>query len=336
MKQIQLSLLALSLTFAFTNAMEMPTERSKEPSKDSKVSTSYLLAYMENSINRHDAAGQVGAIRYALAFACRLENPEVFEFAFNWWQMLPEASFFSSGKSINDLVEPLLISASFGRINFVEQLLKRSKGQIVNAFCSTHPNTALDYATRNGCPDMVRLLLSYGANPNLRIEKKLKTPLMTAIELDKLECTQALLAAMPAKANPDSSCPDESLSSILNCALAMGTRNEHVKALIEHGADVNYINPHNNTPLMIAIVHANEEGVKILLDAKARTDSKFPDTGVTVAEYVQMNVKLQNGPSVWANIAHMLAQAEAESSNRVSTTMKTCGRDFVFIPRKCV
>jgi ankyrin repeat protein len=87
---------------------------------------------------------------------------------------------------------PLMAAARHGHLGTAVVLL--SRGADVR-LCGGEHGTALAYAAAGGSPDMVRLLLRHGANPNARTAVCRQTPIMSAAECGHDAAAAALIAA---------------------------------------------------------------------------------------------------------------------------------------------
>ena len=121
---------------------------------------------------------------------------------------------------------PLMFAARKNRLDVVRLLL--SHGANVNAMCRGH-GTPLAIAAANGHADMVKLLIDHGADPNL--------------------------------GSPDGFTP-------LMHASAMGHANT-TRLLIEASVDVNARSQYGDTALMVAMWNRDEEIARLLIQAGA-------------------------------------------------------------------
>ncbi|XP_069499202.1 ankyrin repeat and SOCS box protein 10 [Ambystoma mexicanum] len=129
------------------------------------------------------------------------------------------------------LTTPVHITASRGYTDCLKHLLMRG----ANVEFAPGGLTPLQEACENACTESVRLLLSFGANPN-------------AVSEDGYSSLQYCKT-------PDS----------INCA----------KLLLQYGASVNYQSEEeDDTPLHVAARHGLEEHVRLLLRYGAKVDKK--------------------------------------------------------------
>ncbi|KAH4017307.1 hypothetical protein HBH61_156150 [Parastagonospora nodorum] len=133
--------------------------------------------------------------------------------------------------------------------------------------------------------NLLRWLLEHGANPNV-ISPKLPgscshpgTPLMDAAELSDPTALRTLIAH-GATLHPE----------ILFYAIGLrhnsnGTAT--MEALIEHGADINYVSPRRSTPLYAAVRVCDEEKIRFLLARGADPHLKVADGHLSALEYAR-------------------------------------------------
>ena len=130
--------------------------------------------------------------------------------------------------------------------------------------------SVLGWAAQSESVEVVKTLLSAGANPNTADANTGHTPLMRAIDTNLPEIVQALLQA---KANPNA----KNMKGQTCLMMAAESRNaEIVKLLIGAGADVKYVDAEGNSPALIAAQDGMEESLKIieiLGKAKATLDT---------------------------------------------------------------
>jgi ankyrin repeat protein len=139
---------------------------------------------------------------------------------------------------------PLMLAARSGSLEAVRQLL--DAGAEVNSAESWHGETALIWATGENHADVVALLIERGADVG---------HVTTEFTWD---LTQAGVA---------SQLPRGGLQ-----ALAVAVREdalESAQVLIDHGADVNALDPQGISPLRVAIANQNLDMAMLLLDAGA-------------------------------------------------------------------
>lgn len=303
MKQLILfSLLAFSI---FSYAMEQPANSTQ----DSAVSTENFIQYMGQAccfVHHHNL---VQFWSYTLLWAIQENNNEIFDAALAKWNHYKANSLELLEFTRRELACPFVSAAARGNCYAMQKLLDRSKATIINDSCKVHQSsecfatkcTALTVASQRGNSVAVTALLT---QPSIDVEladKNNRTALMGAIEHDKISCTHALLRGAVKKANPNARMPDKSFGSVLHWALSLGDRNQHVKALLDNGADKDLIykekeHQQEGTPLMVAVAYANKEGVELLLAAKAKRDIPHPFSKMTAKELAEMKCQIEQNP----------------------------------------
>jgi len=111
--------------------------------------------------------------------------------------------------------------------------------------------TCLHGAAAGGENRTVRLLLSRGANSNVR-DSKGQSPIVLAAAEKQWFCVEILLAN-----GADPNIPGDQKNTALHRAASSGEP-EVVSMLLEHGAQVDATNAHGQTPLDLAVKHAEE------------------------------------------------------------------------------
>jgi ankyrin repeat protein len=155
----------------------------------------------------------------------------------------------------------------------VTSILQR--GMDVNTVDSSG-NTLLMLATGNGNKELVEFLLSHRARVRAR-NRYGDTALMTAALKGHLVIARLLVTA-GAEINHSGWTP-------LIYAAFEG-REETLKYLLEHGAEVNALAPNGSTALMVAARNGHIQTVKLLLEADADTDVKTSD-GATALKWAR-------------------------------------------------
>jgi len=120
--------------------------------------------------------------------------------------------------------------------------------------------------------DALKILLKYGANPNIRNKSGRRTPLMFAC-LSKSENIDVLQALLHAGADPN--LEDHLGSTALNISINR-SRKKYIQVLIKNEADINHVNKSGYTALGVAIAMRRtsvamsaSEIVKFLISYKA-------------------------------------------------------------------
>jgi hypothetical protein len=180
---------------------------------------------------------------------------------------------------ITQPVDALVNAAFLNDLPKVKELI--AAGMDVNVVDSEVDATALMEAVGNGNQEMVKVLLSAGADVNAR-NKNGRTAMLTIGEDTTAEIVWTLVAA-GAKVNRKD---DDG-----NTPLMMAARIDNVtviKALLDAGAKVNAKNKEGRTALMDAAESDYEESVKVLLRAGADVHRK-DNEGRTALKLAQDN-----------------------------------------------
>ena len=127
---------------------------------------------------------------------------------------------------------------------------------------------------------LVKRLLEAGANPNI-MTSQIVTPLQAAAATDE-GCAE--IAALLIQHGADVNFVDEKGVSALNIAALKG-HSEFAEVLIKHKADVNNITKSGHSPLFLASHKGHEQVAKHLIKAKAHVDiqDKDGDTALLMA-----------------------------------------------------
>ena len=173
--------------------------------------------------------------------------------------------------------EQLLLAAKAGAIEYVKAALDNGADITVQDH-NDHNCTALHFAVRAQNQDLVKHLLSYGADVT---QKTLAgcTPLHWAINYSDRAIVQLLV-----EYNADiQACNNEGVS-ILSYAVGKGDY-ELVKFLIDQGAEINSKDNKGWTALMLAVFAGHEKAVNLLLEAGADCNSisRLKNTALTLA-----------------------------------------------------
>ncbi len=174
-------------------------------------------------------------------------------------------------------ITPLMKASWDGDLPIVEYLL--SKGANVNARDTQSKETALSNAVKRGHVDIVKTLLAAKADVSLRDMFDFNV-FTTAVAGGNQEIAGLLLDA-GAKVN-------DGMSGLTPMAFAASSGNtDMMRFLAERGADVNYgAKTGEQTALISAIVGAQIESVKTLIELKANVNTKMKD-GTTPLKMAQ-------------------------------------------------
>ncbi|MDX1295594.1 MAG: ankyrin repeat domain-containing protein [Sulfurimonadaceae bacterium] len=158
---------------------------------------------------------------------------------------------------------PIHDAAEEGDYDRVERLL--TWGENVDIQNIPYKQRPLHLAVYNEHPNIVELLLKFGANPNARMNNG-QTPIFVASYFGDIK-SMKMLIAKGAKVN----IKDHLGSTPLHKATE-GDSPEAVKLLLEHGADLHALDNEKNTPLHVGGYMGSEASVWILLRNGARID----------------------------------------------------------------
>ena len=165
-------------------------------------------------------------------------------------------------------VLPLHIAVIDGHSDIVKLLINH--GAFVNTISDTA--TALNLAVSEGCGlEIVKILLQYGADPNISCKGKTSIQEITFKKVFNLDILHELLK-YGAKINH----LDEDGHSPLIDICGKSQNVDAIKLLIYYGADVNLKNQDGESPLHTAAYMTNVEVMEILL--KHGADSRYLDS----------------------------------------------------------
>ncbi|XP_065563359.1 transient receptor potential channel pyrexia-like isoform X2 [Artemia franciscana] len=171
-------------------------------------------------------------------------------------------SLINHGAKVNSphayMESPLHISASLGDSKCLEILLKSDAD--VRMLCGSNKLTALHLAAEDGAPDCVRLLLSFGADPNIGNIRN-QTPLHMAALAQACEVV-SLLVKGGAKVDAE----DMDRKTPLHNAIVKTVRcTETVQNLLLLGANVNHQDKFGYSPLHLAALNEDSALVSLLI-----------------------------------------------------------------------
>lgn len=141
--------------------------------------------------------------------------------------------------SENTSVTDLMIASRDGNIPKVKKLLKKEKN--IDRV-DEYGRTALLYAIEGKHPDVVKLLLDHGADPEIRDESEEKSALSYAVEVDCVKCAELLI-----KKGADPNDNGDGYTPLMRAA-RYGQYNM-VRTLIKYGADINAKDEEGRTAL---------------------------------------------------------------------------------------
>ena len=121
--------------------------------------------------------------------------------------------------------------------------------------------TALTTAIHQDRTEILTYLLEHGADPNAPGERD-ALPILIAVEKEKPDILNALLQ----KGADATAVREHDGASVLHIACWRG-KSEHVKSLIEKGADINFLDKNQKAPLDIAAERGHDEVVMTLLES---------------------------------------------------------------------
>ena len=145
-------------------------------------------------------------------------------------------------------------------------------------------STALPYASLGGPPELVKLLLAAGANPNAARGHALSEATRGCYRSDNTAVIRALL-----EGGADPKIHGEH-SSLHRAAALCDT--SIVRMFLDRGANPNHRDGSGNTPLVSAVASGRLEAVRLLIAAKADVNSRNDD-GKTVLSFADRFPEIQ-------------------------------------------
>ncbi|CAH6878629.1 Gm9495 [Phodopus roborovskii] len=164
-----------------------------------------------------------------------------------------------------DPVGQLQRAASVGDVASVERFIN-FHGCHVNEY-DRRDRTSLHYACAHNHPDVVRLLLSYRANINIRDDEGC-TPLIKATQRDNVECVSILLTQ-----GADPHVNDLSGNTALHHAVCRGNTTI-VSKLLEYNVDIEGKTEYGLTPYKLALYENQHEMAEFLIQNGANIHSE--------------------------------------------------------------
>lgn len=198
--------------------------------------------------------------------------------------------------------QALMTAAANGNMKMV--LLLADMVTDFNMLSGQDEITALQVAIRNGHMDVVRELLSRGAEPSVSGWYH-PAPLTMAIQQDNTELMNLLLEK-GANANASAGTSGQWVGCALNIAIASG-KDDVAMLLLSRGADPN-LQGHMNAlfPIQTAVKNKNMRAVEYLIEHEANLDNRNIMTGtalimaVEANDEVLMNLLLDKGADIHA------------------------------------
>lgn len=236
--------------------------------KSPRQSSQYYQAWIKLIIPIHSLPRRWYSMYFPLVNFYPLEDPIFGICIFGFYYLIQD--YWKSGIDVLSVnkwgIDLLSIAAQYGHLKICEKLIEL--GSDVNRLLSSHPNgsTALSNAIKKRDVNMVRYLISLGADPNLPL--KGHSALCASISAspdNNLECTEILLDA---KADPNRPCgPRCEFLYPLGFAVLRGNI-DVAKILLRKGADVNLFGETGDygSALEAAAHQSNEEKCKLLIE----------------------------------------------------------------------
>ncbi|KAJ7549701.1 hypothetical protein O6H91_07G063600 [Diphasiastrum complanatum] len=161
---------------------------------------------------------------------------------------------------------------STGSMESVREVLEREVD--VDSVDEQQGKTAMHVAIANRRPEMVQLLLEFGANKEIKNNNG-QTALQEAVLLQDSLSAELLLAK-----GADTEAKNPAGCTALHSAVTEGNLNI-VFILLNYGADVNAILEDGRTPLHLAAANGDKDCVRLLMDRDAKLDARGRADGST-------------------------------------------------------
>ena len=163
----------------------------------------------------------------------------------------------------------IMLACEKGDVHAINVLLKnRADLNIANADGDTCLHVV---ARRDHSKDVIHSMIKHGANVNAK-NKFNETPLMKANKNGYIDVTKELL-----NAGADHKLLDGFGDTWIHRAIDGGYRQELIRTMIDHGADVNAMNKHNETAFMTACKKGNVDAIKLLFSVGTNPNIKNDD-----------------------------------------------------------
>lgn len=267
---------------------------------------------------------------------------ECMEVNSTWKALLKSESYLKKGKAlfreeISEDVDQLFDASKLGRTDEVRSILSSGMVDVDTGGQSAYLVRApLHLAAMNGHADVVKVLLGFGADPNINDFWGRGTPLVYAAAVGHKTVVQVLLdsGANPNLANNDGYTP-------LYEAAFRGN-NEVTQVLLDSGANPNFANDCGDTPLNAAAFRGHIEVAQVLLGGGADPNraNKWGKTPLHSAatwgrkHVVTMLLDIGADPEIQDEDGRTPLKEAADRGNREVEQMlllhiKSVGKDFV-------
>eukprot|EP00057_Strongylocentrotus_purpuratus_P003131 XP_003725987.1 PREDICTED: transient receptor potential cation channel subfamily A member 1 isoform X1 [Strongylocentrotus purpuratus] len=154
---------------------------------------------------------------------------------------------------------PLHWAAEMDHLSFLQFLLRHGGYSLRNE-ADENDQTTLHYAAESGNVDMIKLLIKYEAEGDVR-DVLCKTPVHIAAQAGFVDCVEQLLGHTPMLLNEDDC---NGMTPLLTSCFY--GRHEMVRKLLKMGADITNVNYENRTALMLAAMNDHVETMSILIE----------------------------------------------------------------------